>query len=93
MDRLLWELPAIDLQLDSDPVDPASPLQVDTTPKMCPVQDLTSSPTHAKATKPTFVVASKRTTIPGQNKNRNITKMTAMWVKRFEKCEKIYRMD
>ena len=50
VDFELREFPGVDLQLDSDPVNPASPLQVDTAPNARPVQDLTSSPTHPKAT-------------------------------------------
>jgi len=82
VDQLLQELPDVDLQLDSDPVNPASPLQVDTAPNARLVQDLTSSPTHPKATKPTFVVATNADLqrFLDNNKNRNTTKTTATWV-------------
>lgn len=94
MDQLLQELPDVDLQLDSDPVNPASPLQVDTAPNARPAQDLTSSPTHPKATKPTFVVASDADLqrFLDKNKNRNTTKTTATWVNRFETWRNVRKL-
>ena len=94
MDQLLQELPDVDLQLDSDPVNPASPLQVDTAPNARLVQDLTSSPTHPKATKPTFVVATNTDLqrFLDNNKNRNTTKTTATWVNRFETWRNVRKL-
>ena len=92
VDQLLSELSDIDLQLDSDP-GLASSLQVDTAPnaRPGPVQDLTSSPTHAKAAKPTFVVASNAhlQRFLGKNKNQNTTKTTLTWVNRFETWQNV----
>ena len=92
--RQLCTLADVDLQLDSDPVNLASPLQVDTAPNARPVQDLTSSPTHPKATKPTFVVASDADLqrFLDKNKNRNTTKTTATWVNRFETWRNVRKL-
>ena len=89
VDQLLSELSDIDLQLDSDP-GLTSSLQVDTAPNARP-EDLTSSPTHAKAAKPTFVVASNADLqrFLDKNKNRNMTKTTLTRVNRFETWQNV----